>query len=336
MSDINIVPFTAADEKAALKLEELCTQGRSLSLRYCRPSFQIRSAMYANSRIYCAKQGKKLVGITAAALKPVKLHGLTINALYGYDLRVHPEFRRQGIGRTLGEAQIEDLGKNADCIYTLVHGQNKRAYSLVSQYFSPDVVIPLTYVVLPVYKRSRGKNRCHFSAPLQIHQRYLSNNGQREFLPEFSPDKLLGHVDSLSVQGRSAGCSIWTNENILAEQLMRIPSLFNLLRLMCGPLRVFCDLPVIPKPGEILQSWFLYDLYADDRANFQKLIQAVNHLALDYHKDFLYILLQETDPLLKWIKSLKLRAFTFPYLFLAKGDICPSPTDSIYIDIRDL
>ncbi len=336
MSDISIVPFTPADEKAALHLEELCTQGRALCLRYRRPSFKIRSSLYANSKIYCAKLGTKLVGITAAALKPVKLHGHTINALYGYDLRVHPNYRRKGIGKKLGEAQIHDLGKNADCIYTLVHGQNNRAYSLVTQYFSPDVVIPLTYVVLPVYKKFRNENKCHFSSADQIHQQYISNTGQREFTPDFNLDKQIGHVNSLNIEGCGAGCSIWTNENILAEQIMRIPNLFNMLRFMCAPLRLFYKLPVIPKPGEILQSWFLYDLYAEDFSSLQKLLKAAIHLAIDYHKDFLYILLQETDPLLNWIRRSKLRVFTFPYFFLAKGRNCPSPQDRIYIDIRDL
>lgn len=336
MRDISIVPFTVADDGAALRLEEMCSQGRSLSLRYRRPSFKIRSSMYANSRIYCAKHGKKLVGIAAGALKPVKLHGHSVKALYSYDLRVHPEYRRQGIGRKLCEAQIEDLGKNADCVYTLVHGQNNRAFSLVTQYFSPDVVIPLTYVVMPVYKKFQVENRYHFSTALQIHQQYISNNGQREFIPEFCPEKLLGHVDSIYFQGRGAGCSIWTNENILAEQLMRVPSLFNMLRFIYGPLRMFWTLPSIPKSGEILQSWFLYDFHAEDQSGLQKLLQAASHLALDHHKDFLYILLQETDPLLNWIKRSKLKVFTFPYHFLAKGKICPSPKDNIYIDIRDL
>ena len=336
MREISIVPFTAADDEAALNLEELCTQGGSLSLRYRRSSFKTRSSLYANSRIYCAKHGGKLVGIAAGALKPVKLHGHSVNALYGYDLRVHPDYRRRGIGRKLGEAQIEDLGNNADCIYTLVHGQNNRAFSLVTQYFSPDVVIPLKYVVLPVYKKFRVEKRCHFSTAPQIHQQLISNDGKREFLPEFSPEKLLGHVDSFYFQGKSEGCSIWTNENILAEQIMRIPRLFNMLRLICGPLRMFCDLPSIPKPGEILQSWFLYDLHAKDQSSLQKLLQAASNLALDSHKDFLYILLQETDPLLNWIRQSKLRVFTFPYFFLAKGNICPLPQDRIYIDIRDL
>jgi predicted N-acetyltransferase YhbS len=336
MSKVHFLPFTLDDDRAALALEELCIQGKSLSLRFQRPSFRIRSQLYECSKIFCAKHGKNLIGIIAGALKPVKLRGQNIEVLYVYDLRVHPDFRRQGVGKKLCDVLIKELGKNASCLYTLIHGQNNRTYSLAYRYFEPDVAVPMTYAVLPVYKKFRVEDYSCSTSSLQVHEQYLRSNPDKEFLPGFNPEKLTGYVGSFIQKKRNAGCSIWTNENILAEQVMRIPTYMEILRILSGPLRFFWKLPSIPKSGQILRSWFLFDLFAENPQSLRALLHAAANSALDQEKNFLYLLLQNSDPLLKWIRQSKLKNFTFPYLLLARGSICPSPEENIYIDIRDL
>ncbi len=293
MRNLNFAPFTPQDDESALALEGLCVQGKSLSLRFHRPSFKTRSLQYEHSKIVCAKDGKKLIGIIAGALKPVKLRGQIIEVLYVYDLRVHPDYRRQGVGKKLCAVLVEDLGKQASCLYTLIHGQNNRTYSLAHRYFEPDVAVPLTYVVLPVYKRFKAGDTSGSTSSLLVHEQYLRANPDAEFLPGFDPGKLTGYVDSFLHKEKHTGCSIWTNEHILAEQVMRIPAYMEVLRILSGPLRMFWKLPSIPKTGQILQSWFLFDIFADNPQSFRSLLQAVINSALDQEKDFIYILYAE-------------------------------------------
>ncbi len=337
MSDITISPYSREDDPAALWLEEKCVQGTSLQLRFRRPNFRVRSELYENYSIYCAHWGEDIIGTIAGSLKELKLHGENIRALYVYDLRVHPEHRKMGIGKNLAYHLIDKKSRNADCIYTLINGENKKALSLACQKFDPKVIIPLTYALIPVYKVRRDEKPCEVSDPDEIHGAYLEQNPGIEFLPAFNRNKLSGYVTSLRLRNPvRAGCSVWTNENILAEQVTRIPSSLKILGAVSRLLKRWIKLPHIPVPNEIVRSWFLFDLYAEDLQSFLGLLAGLNNLALANGRTYLYLLLQNSDPLFKMLRASGFKHFSFPYLFLAKGKAFPHETDSIYIDIRDL
>lgn len=337
MSEIMISSYSREDDPAALVLEEKCVQGTSLQLKFRRPNFRARSELYENHRICCARREGELLGIIAGALKEVKLHGGDVRALYIYDLRVHPEHRKMGIGKRLTNFLIDDLGRNADCIYTLINGENEKALNLACQNFDPKVIIPLTYALVPIYKKRKEKSPWKFSDTVEIHGAYLRQKPGLEFLPAFNREKLAGYVTSLTLenQGR-AGCSVWTNENILAEQVARIPSSLRILGIPSRFLNRWIKWPHIPAPNEIIQSWFLFDLFAEDPQSLAGLLAAVNNHALANGRTYLYILLRNNDPLLTMLRDSGLKHFSFPYLFLAKGRSFPRETDRIYIDIRDL
>jgi ribosomal protein S18 acetylase RimI-like enzyme len=337
VSDMMVFPYSSKDEAAALRLEDKCIQGTSLQLKFRRPHFRARSELYENYRIYCARRGGEVIGIIAGALKEAELHGRDIRALYVYDLRVHPAHRKTGVGKRLADVLIDDLGRNADCIYTLINGQNEKALGLARRYFLPEVIIPLTYALIPVYKERREKTLWKFSGAAENHDAYLRQNPDLEFLPAFNRRRLTGHVASLMLESpERAGCSVWTNEDILAEQVIRLPSFLRALGMANRLLGRWFRLPHIPAQGEIIRSWFLFDLWADDAQSLAGLLAVVNNQALADRRSYLYILLRENDRLLMRLRGSGLKVFSLPYLFLAKGQSMPRETDAIHIDIRDL
>jgi len=332
--DLEIIPYTPEDDRDALLLEEKCVQGTSLQVKFCRPSFVGRSEIYDNYKIYCAKSGQKLIGVIAGTVKNVHLHGQDIRALYVYDLRVHPEYRKGGVAKKLSCVLLDDLGQDVDCIYTLINGENERALGLVRHNFGPKVIIPLTYIIFPVYKKLKEAAGAIMRNVSRIHEAYLQGNPEVEFLPSFNGKELKGYIASLD--SLDSGCSVWTNENILAEQVVRIPSYFKWMRVLNTILRPFFKLPSIPRENEIIRSWFLFDLYARDKQSLHSLLASVNNFALDQGRTYLYLLLEKNAALVDLIKETGLRFFTFPYCFLAKGRVFPKEADRIYIDIRDL
>ena len=232
---------------------------------------------------------------------------------------------------------LEDIGQKADIFYTLIAGENEHALELAQNIFDMKLTLPLTYVIFPVYKLIKQKVNYSIASSHEIHKRYLDCNRNMEFIPDFDEKKMLGYMTSLCLNlGKTAGCSIWTNENILAEHVESIPFLYRIQRILIMPVRKYIKLPFIPKTGETIQSWFLFDLYALTETDLYNLLRAVNNLALEHERKFLYALLQSNNPLLSYIKKSGQRIFTFPYYFLAKGRILPNKTDNIYIDIRDL
>jgi ribosomal protein S18 acetylase RimI-like enzyme len=334
---MKITPYTVKDNEAALHIEEQCVHGESIVLKYRRPTFHARSQVYDKYRILCAKIENKLVGITAWAEKSIRLHGELIRAAYTYDLRVHPDYREKGVAIRLSREMLDDIGQDVDCIYTLIAGENKRALGLAQKIIGMKLAIPLTYAIIPVYKKFKRTNNYFFSNIKEVHKQYLQTNDQIDFHPEFKTKNMVGHVSSIILtKEKVGGCSLWTNENLLAEQVVSIPRSYQIQRFLSKLLLRFVKLPYIPGPADIIPSWFLYDLYAGSEKDFFSLLAAVNNLAYEKERKYLYALLQNNDRLLTFIKRTGYKIFTFPYYFLAKGRITPLQTDKIYIDIRDL
>jgi ribosomal protein S18 acetylase RimI-like enzyme len=337
MADLRIVPYTVEDNEAALSLEEQCVQGKSLLLRFRRPTFHACSEVYDKYSILCAKVGQTLIGIIAWTLKSSRFRGEMIRAAYLYDLRVHPDHRRQGVATRLVRAALEEIGQEADCIYTLIAGQNLSALGLAQYARGAKHAVPFTYAVIPVYKRRKERKEYQSASVGQVHEMYLKMNPDTEFVPTFDEKRLLGHVTSIAFGGAmSGGCSIWTNENLLAEQVVAVPRRYRIGKVLTMPLRPFVRLPYIPKPTDTIQSWFLFDFCARDGQGVRCLLAAVNNIALGRDRKLVYILLQNNDPTLTLVKRSGYRVLTFPYVFLAMGRASPTQTVKIYIDIRDL
>ncbi|MCL4476494.1 MAG: GNAT family N-acetyltransferase [Nitrospirae bacterium] len=338
MADITIVPYCPDDDRAAIELEEQCPQGGHLSIRFLRPTFRARSEVYEDFSILCAKVAGEVVGTIARADKSVKLHGETIRASYIYDLRVHPAHRKYGTAKRLVDAVLEDVKSSADCIYSFVAGYNENALRFARRCLGTRTVVPLTYAVIPVYRSFKAKGGFRASTAREVHELYLKLNADMQFVPPFYEKGLLGHVASLTLDRvQMGGCSIWTNENLLTERVAKIPIVFRLVRVLTRLCSPFQKLPFIPGPGEIVKSWILFDLYASDVRSVRGILEAVNNMALERGRTFLYILLQPNDKLLKFVMSVGFRVFTFPYFFLAKGRVSPMLAEErIYIDVRDL
>ncbi len=336
VNNISIAPYKSDDNEAAIALEKICPQGNIIKLRFVRSSFQRRSEVYDKSIIMCAKCDGRLVGVGAGAIKDVIYRGKAIHAFYGYDLRVHPDFRKFGLARKLSDAVMNFFSDRIDSYYTYVAGQNERARSFVKRGIGAQVMIPLTYVIIPVYKKQRQLEEYNNVSVNEIHNLYHANNPDVEFFTSLDPVRLIGYVGSVKLKDDNAGTSIWTNENILAEQVIGFPNRLKFMGLIQKMITPIVKLPRLPGIGEMVNSWLLFDFFSTDKKSLRRLLGIVNNLALEAGKDFIYILLQNNNRLLTMLQRSPVKMFTMPYIFMAKGKNLPDSDDHIYIDIRDL
>jgi len=86
----------------------------------------------------------------------------------------------------------------------------------------------------------------------------------------------------------------------------------------------------------MVKSWFLHDLFAREVQDMRELLAEVNARALESGKDFVYILIQEGDPVIRAIREAGYRYLTLPYVFVAGGTNVPVPGLHIYLDVRDI
>jgi len=333
--ELKITPYSPGDNEQALAVEELCPQGGELSLRFRRHRFETRSSVYERSVIFCAKAEGVVVGVAAGALKQVRLHGKKVRALYGYDLRVHPEYRRHGTARKLTQAVIEELSP-AGCVYSYIAGENVRALQFTKRNFGARSMIDLQYLVIPVYRRKSGGEKAEVVPASSVREACLGGKRDYELIPDVANELMHGHVASLMVKPDAAGGSIWSNESLLAEEIARLPMSLRVLRCLSVPLFPLHLCPEIPGIGMQVRSLFVYNLFAHAATDLRELLSAVNNLALAADRTFIFILLQGGDPLVGLVREAGFRFLTVPYFFLAKGEDVPFPTERLFIDVRDL
>lgn len=337
MAGYHISHYCAGDDSSALALEEQCTQGDSIILKYRRQNFRARSEVYDNYRILCARAKDQVVGITAWTWKKIKLHEQEIRAVYFYDMRVHPEYRKKGVANSLVQSLWKDIGTDNDCIYMSVAADNERCLKPAKKILGFNTAIPFTILIIPIYKNIKEKTDMAFSDVTKVHEMYLKYNPSVDFLPDLDKKHLLGYVDSITLDdANKAGCSIWTNNGLLTEEIVKIPFKYQVERTITNLLRPMIKLPYIPRPKERIRSWFLFDIYADSRENLKKMIAVSKHYAFLNNQHFLYIRLLNNDPLLQAITEDEFRLYKVPYYFLAKGTNVPLINDRIYLDVRDL
>ena len=93
LAGLVLADYAPEESEEAMELERAAEQGVSYRLAFRREAFHRRAEGFAVHRIRTARAGGRLVGIAAAALKDVELHGRRLRAAFFFDLRVRPEVR---------------------------------------------------------------------------------------------------------------------------------------------------------------------------------------------------------------------------------------------------
>lgn len=104
-STFRVREATPGDNAALLALDRKCVVAGATPAMFDRsPDFFARSTPYAYWRAYVAESDQGIIGVGALAKKSVLVEGRSLPAVYFYDLRVAPDFRRLGVARAVGDA----------------------------------------------------------------------------------------------------------------------------------------------------------------------------------------------------------------------------------------
>lgn len=333
--------YLPSDNQAALQLEERCPQGEKLKISFHRKSFHQRSKMYKDYLILAGYYDKKLVSLVAGAVKEILINKKKVKAGYFYDLRVDPDYRRLKlrIAQKMSNLIVSKISSKADLIYCMIAGRNLRALHLVKRYYNAQVIIPFKYIVNPVYKKRRVKRSLKESKFEEVHKNFLKYNSSLDFYCSPNLERMYGYVKSYSLESSSgeAGCSIWSSKEVLGERIESIPKKYRTLQFLFKVFSPLIKTPYIPKKGEALDSWYLFDFYASDYKSAKELFLHINNIALQEGKNYIYLPLKETDD---FYPALRKCCWKFSpvidYFILGSGNVLPQTNSNIYIDIRDL
>jgi ribosomal protein S18 acetylase RimI-like enzyme len=341
MGKFLIRDYIPSDNQAVLRLEKRCPQGKELQISFHRRSFHKRSEMYSDYAILVGLYEGKLVSVVAGAVKEILIDGKKIRAGYFYDLRVDPDYRslRTKIARKMCMHIAERISLKADLVYCMIAARNLRALHLIKRYYEAKVIIPFKFLVNPVYKKRRTRGLIEVVHFEEAHERFLGHNPNRDFYCSPNLKGLLGYVRSYRLESSSgeAGCSIWSNKEILGERIENVPKKYEKIRSVLKVASLFMKTPHIPEKGESLDSWHLFDFYASTPASARKLFLHINNAALQHNKTYIHLPIQESEDFFPVLKKCCWKfSPVVDYFVLANGKELPRKNAKIYIDIRDL
>jgi GNAT superfamily N-acetyltransferase len=337
-----IADYTPADDEEALDLDRRCAQGGVFRLSFERTTFRRRAENFREWRILTARLDGVLVGTIGAALKDVTLLGEQTRAAFIFDLRVHPPFRRMGIAKRLSEEILGWAFLNARVAYTYVVADNRITRHLAAV-LGATLVADYEYLVYPTFRPESATSAVESATFEDVHEGFLGTASSLDFYanPECHRGGG-GYVDSWFARrdGDVAGCSCWSNRGILGEVVERIPLS---LRIAGQLLRAWPisrhRWPHVPRPGEELRSWYVFDFFASNAQLACEVMRRVESEAVRQGIDYCYIIHQ---PGAAWLSAVRadvprLFAPTIRYRLLARTAEGPLPEfDRIYVDIRDL
>jgi GNAT superfamily N-acetyltransferase len=335
--------YGPGDNQEALALERICLQGRAFRLSFRRSHFHRRAENFADHRIITARLGGRLVGIAAMAFKDVILGGRSLRAVFLFDLRVHPSYRNRGIARRLGREIELYSSPRSDLGYAYTVADNRAARGMCALFGAQDVG-GYAYLVYPAFRALPAASRAGAATLEEVHREMLRVAGPFDFYADPLPEgRMQGHVASWLVRrrGQIAGCSAWNNREILSEVVERLPLR---LRAASGLLDrwpfALPARPRLPRPGEELRSWYLFDMFASDPLLARDLMRQVSAAARERGIDYCYLPHLPGDG---WVRAVRADiprffASTVPYRLQAfDWPRNPVPrVERIYLDVRDL
>ena len=273
-----------------LKLESFCPQGKAYRLSFIREYFHRRAENFDDWEILVAREGDRYIGVSAIALKMIELRGTKLKGGFYFDLRVHPDHRRQGIAQKLGWASKEwALEKGAKFHYLYCVNDNKEMRAL-GTLVKGHKAGGYDLLIWPVYKPFKERSEAEKVDGKDVHRECVKTNGPYDLYSNpYEGGSLQGYRRSFQIEG--AGCSTWSNKGILEEIVESVPVRFSFLGkvLRTWPVKKSKH-PHLPIKGEVLKGSYVYDFYSEGPSESRALIHHVNNWAYEEGLDYLYII----------------------------------------------
>lgn len=339
---VEIGVYDPSQNAEALEMERLCPQGDALRLSFRRASFHRRAENFAEWRIFTARVEGRLAGTAAVGLKDAVLLGRPVRASFLFDLRVHPEFRGLRLSRRVARSAYDWGMARADFAYFYTVSGNV-APPHIARTVGMRELGGYAYLVYPTYRRRPVEGRPQRVPFEEAHAALLAASPPFDFYanPGCRPG-VGGYLESWILrEGRDvAGGSVWTNRQILGEVVEAVPLRFRCAdALLRAPLLRRLRRPHIPRPGEAVASWYLFDAFATEPGLARSLLRHIAGRALDEGIDYCHVPYQPGAPWIEAVRSDVPRAFApiLPYTLVGRTAGGDTPhLERVYVDVRDL
>lgn len=301
-----IRPAAAADNEALCRMELLAPQGTALRLTEQRRDFFARARQFPGSILMVAADDTngKLAGVLGGAPVDLRVAGRERRGGFLFDFRSNPEFKR-GISRIIYQlweaVERHLLEDGVEFIYGLVKEDNPAAS--IYQRMETRTRGIRTFWTLPVYRRRqvpagvRIRSSIDAGADYQEAARWYRDYDLWPVLAD--PSVLQPTVDRYlraEITHADSSLKIWDSTVDYERIVSAAPFIYDLARPVADAVRTIFPVPRIPRVGQPLRTWYLYDCRLPGGSRqLRPLLDAANNLALENGVDFLILSASEGE-----------------------------------------
>ncbi|MCR4425360.1 MAG: hypothetical protein NUW23_04110, partial [Firmicutes bacterium] len=149
-----------------------------------------------------------------------------------------------------------------------------------------------------------------------------------------------GLTDECLVAKLSCGSSsmkVWDNSHHFDRMVDSLPVAYRVLGAVVGVARHVVPMPKVPKKGEVLRVWTVYDVMTKTGCEneVRGLMAQVNNMALERGIDYVVVVMDGQEPELAWLKRASIMPLGYN-LFVKEYQPVPALEGKTYYDVRYL
>ncbi len=341
---VHIREAVREDDARLLALEAESPQGSGTSILLERSTYFYRSALADRGKVLVAEEGDRLVGVMAYVLREVWIEGEVVPVAYSYDLRADASYRRsmkRGLFLLWKCLEASIHAEGARLIYGHVKHDNEAMLSIHLRTGSQPIG---DFDVITVPTRRGRTDLESVEDPISVAEEHAQVLGKCNMMPVALSDlyrrgAAAGYLRGVfrRTEGPSqARVSVWDISDVHRSRVMRLPLPLRGLGAITAPLARVLPVPCVPRPGDSVAFWHLFDFHTQGPAGTRLLAQGiagVSKLAAAQGVHVLSLIRPHgIGP--KFPHMLLKNTLTYRTMARSIAGVLPKPP--LYVDVRDL
>jgi len=341
-----IRPVEKKDNEKLIELEKKAGQGEKLRIVTERDDYLFRANKFVDSIIYLAEDetNGEILGVMGVGPVNVTLAGKETKAGYIFDWRSNPEIKslNRAMYRIWIEIKKEMEARQIRFIFGFVKEDNSRSLNIIQRVGAKPVGEKIFYT-LPLFRSfSSSGDQAKIQGKINSWEEYLkvkSQKGTLDFFPHYDNGDWFSKSREAFFAGKishgDSSLKIWDTTSQYRFRALEIPTFFKMARPVFSFFSPIISLPRIPRKGEAIKNWFLYDFDIRKKEDLPILLEGARRFAMEEEVDFFIFIRDAKETPLDfaerkaWLK-VKYKTFFFPFEKL------PMPQNPTHYDVSFL
>ena len=312
-------------------------------------SYFVRADRFSEHILMVAEDEKSgdILGIMGVGIVKVMLGGKAVNAGLVFDWRSNSQVA-SGLARHMMRLWqgvfTEARARRLDFMFGYIKEDNARSLGIILR-SGPTVAEDRDFLTIPVHRafaRKFDENQLTVERAIDavenLTKLHTACNGQ-DLLPLADNPELMQHLQDtylharISVRGSSV--KIWDSTADYTHRVVSTPWYYQAARPVFNAVSQCLPLPHIPRPGEEIREWFLYDFLIEQPEDLPVLLEKARQLAVANRIDYLITCLSQREAVYPALSRLAWVKLKYHLMFFPVADVA-APVEPTYFDVRYL